>query len=572
LLVFKNVRWQNFLSTGNVFTEIALNEETNTLIIGKNGSGKSTILDALTFGLFGKPFRNINKPNLVNSINGKAALVEIEFKLNNKNYKIIRGIKPTIFEIYIDGTLLDQSSKSTDYQDHLEKYILKMNYKAFTQIVILGSASFVPFMQLSAADRRGIIEELLDIQIFSVMNIVTKNKIQVNKENMEKNRLQTSMVEEKVKLLERTIESLSANREQLKNNIRLKISKHQSEIDDLYIAIDGMAQIADAIYQAKSDLAKLREQKQTHLEFQMKIKNNLKRATDEATFFRDGHHCPKCKQELHEELKAKTVAENEAKIVDFESALAKLVRTLAKFSNEILESETQLSELEREYQYAVDYKKQIDHYQKLIADLEADLESPDNFNNSILEENNQLKKECDDELAALVVAKTTLLDERQHLELVLSLLKDGGIKTKIIKQYLPIINKCINKYLQAMDFYINFTIDESFSESIKSRYRDEFAYENFSEGEKQKIDLALLFTWRTIARMKNSINTNLLILDEIFDSSLDGDGTDAFMKILQDLTKDTNCFIISHKRDQMLDKFEKVIRFEKIKDFSRIVE
>jgi len=569
MIVFKAVRWKNLLSTGNIFTEIKLNETGNALIIGENGAGKSTILDALCFVLFGKPFRKINKPGLVNSVNQKEAVVEIEFKTNNKDYKIIRGIKPNVFEIYCDGVMLNQDSASKDYQEHLEKFILKMNMKSFTQIVILGSASFTPFMQLSPSDRRSVIEDLLDIQIFSTMNVIAKQKLQLNKELLERNRLESSAKSDKQDYIEKTLANLRKNSADRLAELESQMEEHQSKKK---ILIEEVTHIGNEREELISKIADHNEVKRMHtdmLKLIAETDGDLKRSEKEKTFLQKNDNCPTCKQTIDEKFKAGRINDLNTEITTVckhqasrEADLNGIVERLSEYENVSKRVQTITNEISSS-------KSMMKHLISVINDTEDAIEKIKN-NDKMVSDSEEELDNAKSELVRLSAEKNGLLDDRQYIETAINLLKDGGIKTKIIKQYLPIINKMINKYLSQMGFFVNFNINESFEETIKSRYRDEFQYANFSEGEKMRIDLALLFTWRSIAKMRNSVNTNLLILDEVLDGSLDGNGTDEFLKIMWSMIGDTNTFVISHKQDQLFDKFQKVLKFQKIKNFSQL--
>jgi len=571
MIIFQKVRWKNFLSTGNSFTEIDFQRSPNTLIIGNNGAGKSTILDALCFGLFGKPFRKINKPQLLNSINNQAAVVEIEFAIGKKDYKVVRGIKPNIFEVWSNGVMVDQNAASKDYQEHLEKFILKLNFKSFTQVVILGSASFVPFMQLTPADRRAIIEDLLDIGIFSSMNGVVKERMSEIKEQTTANKYQMELAAEKIKFQKQNIE-------EHKTRSNTEIEKKKKEVND---SIDqnftlqrdiGLIQKHIDVLQSKIQDKLNIEKKSTKLiQLESKLESRLKKLEKEYKFYEENHDCPTCKQSIADTFRRsqlsgidKTKGEIGVGIQDIETKIQaannrieqiqKIVKHIQDHNNEIVKHNSTISAI----------NTYINKLQKEIEELAA---TKDN-----LEDENDKLKELQQELGELVSKQKEISEQKQYYEYAGSLLKDTGIKTKIIRQYLPIMNKLINKYLTAMDFFVNFNINESFEETIKSRHRDEFSYANFSEGEKMRIDLALLFTWRQIAKLKNSTNTNLLILDEVCDSSLDGVGTDEFLKLIHDVGSDTNVFVISHKGDQLFDKFRSVIRFEKKNNFSQIAK
>ena len=571
MIIFEKLRWKNILSTGNSFTELNLTKSSNTLVIGNNGAGKSTMLDALCFVLFGKPFRKINKPNLLNSINQQQGVVEVEFSIGKKEYKVIRGIKPNIFEVYCNGLMVDQDAKAKDYQEHLEKFILKLNFKSFTQVVILGSASFVPFMQLSPADRRAIIEDLLDIQIFSSMNGVVKEKMAIIKDSSTKNKYAMDLTSEKINFQKQSIE------EHKKHN-DAEIIKKMKEVNDsagqitkissdTSLILKHMMSLQSKIYD-KLDV----EKKSTKLlQLESKLESRLKKLDKEEKFYEENHDCPTCKQGIaetfrHSQLSGinQTKGEIGVGIKDIEDKIQKTnqrIQEIQKINKHIQDHNNELVKLnstsEAISKYMEKTKKEIDELRN----------RKDN-----LEDENAKLKELKEQLSLLVKKQEELSTEKQYLEFAGNLLKDTGIKTKIIRQYLPIMNKLINKYLTAMDFFVNFNINEQFEETIKSRHRDEFSYANFSEGEKMRIDLALLFTWRQIAKLKNSTNTNLLILDEVFDSSLDGVGTEEFLKLIHEMGTDTNVFVISHKGDQLFDKFRSVIKFEKHNNFSRIAK
>ena len=570
MIIFRAVRWKNLLSTGNYFTEIKLDSNANTLVVGENGSGKSTMLDALCFGLFGKAFRNVNKPQLINSINGKDCVVEIELDCNNKSYKIIRGIKPNVFEIYQNGDLLNQDAAIRDYQEYLEKFILKMNYKSFTQIVILGSASFVPFMQLSASDRRNIIEDLLDIQIFSTMNSLVKDKLSTNKDATGTKKYDIDLTKQKYDLEKKHVDELKQNNDE-------KVKEYESEILNSNQTIQALhAEIANAsgqveLYSTDVALQTETEGKVKKLgKLESQIESNLSKFQKDISFFQHNDDCPTCRQSIATEFKEGQIQSLQTKTTQCEVGLkdleAKLLDEQAKL-NKIADTQKTIQKLQIQIATKntsiVEVNKYIVKIDKEILALKVTKGSTQLQESQLLELANQLTQlESDLKL---------LIEEKTYYEAATSLLRDTGIKTKIIKQYLPIINKLVNKYLSSLDFFVNFNLDESFKETIKSRHRDDFSYHNFSEGEKQRIDMALMLTWRAVAKLKNSSNTNLLILDETFDSSLDTTGTEELMKILH-MLEGVNLFVISHKGDILQDKFLNVIRFGKEKNFSRILK
>jgi DNA repair exonuclease SbcCD ATPase subunit len=567
VIVFDVVRFKNFLSSGNVFTEIDLNRNPSTLIIGENGAGKSTFLDAITFALFGKPFRNINKPQLVNSINEKECLVEIEFSIASKQYKIRRGIKPGIFEIFCDKELLNQDAKSKDYQDQLEKFILKMNYKSFTQIVILGSTNFTPFMQLSASDRRAVIEDLLDIQIFSAMNSVVKSKIVGFKSEAETLKIQIDSTREKIELHKRHLDELKKNNAELIDAKKKEIEENATQldfIDSSRIAyMDKIEQLNATVLDESSASSKFN--KLTAL--QAKIENNKAKIQKDKTFYSTNSTCPTCDQDINN--KDEKLASCNHKIEELDAGLQKLEEE----SNAVLQRIHTIKAIQKQIrdveQDLVRDNTSFVQTQRYLKKLESEVEALSTKPAMSDEFKSQSKKLLND-LQSYTEARKEAACNYQHYDIASQLLKDGGIKTRIIKQYIPVINKLVNKYLASMDFFVNFNIDEEFKESIKSRHRDNFSYENFSEGEKKRIDLALLFTWRAVAKLKNSVHTNLLIFDEVFDGSLDNNGTEEFLKLLNLVNENTNVFVISHKGDVLADKFKHTIKFEKKNNFSRM--
>ena len=568
MILFKKVRYKNFLSTGNVFTEIPLSENTTTLIVGENGAGKSTFLDAITFSLFGKPFRNINKPQLVNSVNEKDCLVEVEFDIGKKSYKVIRGIRPNVFEIYCDGELLNQDAKAKDYQDHLEKLILKMNYKSFTQIVILGSTNFTPFMQLSAADRRTVIEDLLDIQIFSAMNVIVKSKIHTLKDEAAQLKIQIDNTRDKIELHKKHLDELKKNTKEIVDAKKQEVTENTASLSALEIeATEKETQIESLLTEVSDDDST--SKKFTKLnQLEAKIEGNIQKLEKDIEFYSVNSTCPTCDQAINN--KDEKVHTCTSKITELTEGLNKLKEesdAVLRRINTIKSTQQTLKTLEQDLVRINTSRKQVRNY---IAKLEkeiTEIESKPAMSDEFKAQSKQLLNA----LQAFNEKRKEVSEQTQNYDIVAQLLKDGGIKSKIIKQYVPVINKLVNKYLAAMDFFVNFNIDEEFKETIKSRHRDDFSYENFSEGEKKRIDLALLFTWRSVAKLKNSVNTNLLIFDEVFDGSLDINGTEEFMKLINMFAENTNIFVITHKTDQMVDKFKHTIRFGKVKNFSQMV-
>jgi len=568
MVIFESVRFKNLLSFGNYWTEIKLNANQNTLIIGSNGSGKSTMLDALCFGLFGKAFRSVNKPTLVNTINKRECCVEIIFTANNKSYKIIRGIKPNIFEIYQDDILLNQDSSVKDYQEILEKFILKFNYKSFTQIVILGSASFTPFMQLSTSDRRLIIEDLLDIQIFSSMNSVVKGKISSNKDNITDKKYQISLCDQKHEMKKKHLQSLQQDYKGRINKCEDEIQKTTEHINTITLEINDLSLKSTELQSKIVDRLSIEENINKLSRIETKVETNIALKKKMTTFYESNDSCPTCKQNIDRDFKSSTVNALVADLEDLNAGMVKLKDKLTKEKSIILDindKQSQLHKIQLKISSNNSVIREGNGYIKKLQDQIAEIKN-------ISGATDHDKQELDDISAELLRLKSdleSLIEDKQYYDAAVLLLKDSGIKTKIIKQYLPIINKLVNKYLSLLDFFINFNLDESFKETIKSRHRDDFTYNNFSEGEKTKINLSILFAWREVARIKNSAHTNLLILDEIFDSSLDDIGVDYLLTILHQM-ENINIHVISHKGDMLNDKFDKVVRFNKVKNFSKI--
>ena len=571
MINFQTIRWKNLLSTGNSFTEIRLDKSPNTLIIGNNGAGKSTILDALCFALFGKPFRKINKPNLVNSINSGDTVVEVEFAIGKKQYKVVRGIKPNILEIYLNGVLLNQDAKARDYQDYLEKSILKFNFKSFTQIVILGSASFVPFMQLSAADRRTLIEELLDIQIFTSMNGLIKDRMSAIKDQSTQNKYDMQLVSEKITMQKQNIEEHKQDNQLAIERKTAELKTNEEHIVKLNKEIELIQKHINILQKKIQDKSDVESKSKKLVQLEAKVESTITKIEKDIAFYHNNDNCPTCKQYIASDFKEEQINENVAKVLSKKSGLKDLNTEYAKLQTRLTEILAISKHVTEHNNEIVKHNSTITAINNYITKLNKEVKELGEHKDNLLEENDKMKS-LKKELSDLVAAQEQLSIDKHYHEYAASLLKDNGIKTKIIKQYLPIINKLVNKYLKAMDFFVNFNLNENFEETIKSRHRDEFSYSNFSEGEKMRIDLALLFTWRQIAKMKNSTNTNLLILDEVFDSSLDGVGTDEFLKLIHEMGNETNIFVISHKGDQLFDKFRSIIRFEKKNNFSQVIK
>ena len=570
MIHFSKLKYKNILSTGNVFTEIQLDRSPNTIVVGENGAGKSSLIDALCFVLFNKPFRDIKKQQLVNSINNKDALVEVEFKIGSNEYRVLRGIKPNIFEIYKNNELLNQPGSSRDYQATLEDTILKLNYRSFTQIVVLGNASFTPFMQLKPYDRRIIIEDLLDIQIFSNMNLLLKDRVSTNKKDSQEIEYQINLSEDKIQVQQEYLEQLKHDVDaQIKsivverNGYEQRYNTSESECFKLGDAVDGLLSEVGHEAKVKNKSAKVSDLLQ-------KLHDKTHNSTKRMMFFEKNDNCPTCEQLIDLKIKAdkiettqKTIKETEAGIKTLLVEQDKLVVEMDKI--DMLQNSIQDKQLKiREHQSEM---KHMHKNGKSANTRIRTLQSKNKEDNNAESKIKELQKSIDSHSTN----RETLSNEKELFGFASGMLKDGGIKTRIIRQYIPIMNKLINKYLASLEFFVNFELDEEFNETIKSRYRDIFSYANFSEGEKMRVDLALLFTWRAIAKMKNSTNTNLLILDEVFDASLDSTGCDEFLKLLHDLGTETSVFVISHKGDILIDKFRSKIEFQKIKNFSRIV-
>jgi DNA repair exonuclease SbcCD ATPase subunit len=569
VIYFKTVRWKNLLSTGNVFTEVKLNQSSSTLIIGENGSGKSTFVEAISFALYGKPFRKINKPLLVNSINNKNLIVEIEFSIGKKEYFIRRGLKPAVFEILVDDVLLNQEAASKDYQEILEKNILRLTHKSFSQIITLGSSTFVPFMQLPAASRREFIEDLLDIQIFSTMNILLKDRVQKNKDDIAACATRISLCEQKIELNKRHIESMRQNNDEIIEIKQNKINEHNFMIEEVTISRDDSARKLGDYTPVVADQTKLISKLKKINSLQSELQYKITDCSKHIDFFEKHDECPTCTQDIEAGIKSYKLEEGRNKSKELTDAIVKLKEEQDRVDVRLKEIETAQDQIDLLYAEINDCNNKIAMYTRYNAELQKEITNLNVQQKKIETDATELNA-AKAELVEIETEKEKLTNARTLLSTAALLLKDGGIKTKIIKQYVPVMNKLINKYLAAMDFFVQFELDENFDEKIKSRFRDEFTYGSFSEGEKMRIDLSLLFTWRAVSKLRNSASTNLLIMDEVFDSSLDTSGTEEFFKILSSVTADTNVFIISHKGDQLFDKFSSVIKFEKVKNFSQI--
>ena len=570
MIHFHYVRWRNLLSTGNHWTRIDLDRSSDTLVVGENGSGKSTVLDALCFGLFAKPFRKISKNQLINSVNQKGTEVEVEFTVSNKRYRIFRGIKPNKMEIWIDGSLLNQTAKVKDYQDNLEKNILKLNFHSFTQIVILGSSTFVPFMQLPSQQRREIIEDLLDIKIFTAMNSLLKERITINKEKFLQVSKAVEVEMEKLIVHQQYLNDIkTANVERvskLKEQIRISITS----IENLQKNIDEQNTILDKLQEKITDENEIRDKIQDIRNIESRLEDKKKIVKKDIEFYANNDVCPTCTQDITDEIKTRQISDKNIKLEEIDTAFKKLEEEFNKVNERLCSIREVSNNIIQVTQTISEDNNQISSINKYMMKLKDDIEQEESTSHNERDERLKIEK-IEKQIIVEEKNKSEVVHQKELLDIAADLLKDKGIKTQIIKQYIPVMNKLVNKYLSAMEFFVDFQLDENFNESIMSRYRDKFSYQSFSEGEKMRIDLSLLLTWRAIAKMKNSASTNLLILDEVFDASLDAVGCDEFLKLLGTLSQDTNVFVISHKGDILADKFRSVIRFDKIKNFSQMV-
>ncbi len=567
---FKTIRWKNFLSTGNMGSEIFLDRYMTRLIVGENGAGKSTLLDAITFALYNKPFRKINKPQLVNSINNKHCVVEVEFDIGTTQYLVRRGMKPNLFEIFKNGELINQDAANRDYQDTLERYILKLNYKAFCQVVIVGSASFIPFMQLSSQARREVIEDILDIKIFSTMNTLLKDEASQNRSDLRDVEYDTQLKEEKIRMALETQKKLDQNADALIANYQEKIKTTQTQITAIEGNVDQLMDEVEMLNNQNGDRAVVDGKLKEIGKIEHTIKHKIEKLNKDINFFDTNDECPTCRQAIDKYFKQQAQSDASAGIDKFESGLKDLGTQYAKFSSrldDIMKVSNTVMVKQREIS---DKNSEVRQHNRYIDQLQDDIKKLNEDRKNIQDNNTLLEHQR--EFDKLKERLSVLKEESNVLGIASQILRDNGIKSKIIKQYIPIINKLINQYLQKMDFFVKFELDENFNETILSRHRDNFSYASFSEGEKFRIDLSLLFTWRKIAKLKNSVSTNLLIMDEVFDSSLDATGTEEFIKLIHELDEKSNVFIISHKGDVLFDKFENTLKFQKVKGFSQVAQ
>ena len=571
MIIFKSIRWKNFLSTGNAFSEIRLDASPATLIVGANGAGKSTFLDAMCYALFNKPFRKISKSQLVNAVNEKDTMVELEFSIGSREYMVRRGIKPSLFEIYLNGEKLKEEASQLEQQKYLEQSILGLNYKSFTQVVVLGSSCFVPFMQLTPPNRREVIEDLLDIRIFSTMNGILKEKCKLIRESIREVEYQFELAKNKVETQQALIEHLKEQSNANTSRRRAEIENLEIEIKDITKSVDEDLELSKSYEDSLKEYANVDASLSQLRIYESRFKDKQKAFKKEYKFFESNEHCPTCQQAITEELRTNKKSGITDQLTQIEAATEQLKGELDDILVKISNKNEIVQELSKTQQAISEAQREIQYRKRQIKAIEKKIDEATGSNSSLKKEKDKLKQLAKDGLKV----EESLLDEkkvRDNYNTVTNMLRDTGIKSTIIKKYLPIMNQLINRYLKELDFYVSFELDENFLETIKSRFRDEFSYASFSEGEKMRIDLALLFTWRTIAKMKNSANTNLLILDEIFDSSLDVSGTDDFLKILHTVSDKTNVFVISHKTESLQDKFASTLSVEKKQNFSVITK
>lgn len=572
MIIFEKIRMKNFFSVGNTPLEINLNNYRKTLSVGTNGSGKSScILDSIVFALYGKPFRKTNKPNLVNSVNKGNLVVEIEFSIGDRGYKVIRGIKPNIFEIYCNGSLVNQDAKSSDYQEYLEKYILKVNYKSFINVVILGSARYNPFMGMSAADRRGIIEELLDIQVFSTMNVLAKDQLSKIKEQLNDLKFNIELTNEKIELQKQNIQNHKNSTKKEIDEKKEEIERSKKQVEEIQKNVSLIQKHNDKLLKSIYDEEKVKIKKSKLLLLESKLEQNVAKCKKSIDFFQSNDNCPTCKQHIDISIKEEQIQINENKKNELVNGASKLNQELTIVKDRLLQIFSINEKIYEHNSETIRLNASVLEIQKYIQKEFDNIQKISEQVNSIEETDDKLNS-LNDELVEYVAVKEELSTTKKYYDFCLLMLKDGGIKTRIIKQYLPIMNKLINAFLSQMNFFVNFNIDENFDEVIKSRHRDEFRYENFSEGEKLRIDLAILFAFRQIAKMKNSVNTNLMIFDETLDSALDLNGIEQFMDLIESLDHNTNVIVISHKGDSLGDRFDRTLKFDKKKNFTKLME
>jgi DNA repair exonuclease SbcCD ATPase subunit len=568
MIIFKKLRYKNIMSTGNQFTEIDFTATKTTLVIGTNGAGKSTMLDALCFALYGKPFREVNKPDIINTITGRDLLVELEFCIAQNTYLIRRGIKPNLFEIHVNGQELNKDASVTIQQENLERNILKINFKSFRQIVAIGSASFTPFMQLSTKDRREVIEDLLDLKVFSVMNQLLKEKISTNKQELQEIEYSLNSVMEKIELNKKHKEILKQNNKELIEEKKSKVKEYENKIEEIENQIKEANSDLEKVSEEITPLVKYQKKRNELIPFKQKLEDRKEKIQSELDFYHTNDNCPTCKQGIEHDFKCEIITSKKSKLQEVQDALEKMALDMTQYAayvDELTEKNMEYEDLSRQI---ANLSISLTSNYNFIKELRKEIDSLSNKNEEI-HFDDSIEKELQYQCKTKTEEKKKLLEQREVFNATLPLLKDGGFKALFIKQYIPIINDLVNTYLQSLDFFVNFNLNENFEETIKSRFRDEFTYYSFSQGEKARIDLALLFTWRAIAKLRNSAATNLLIFDEVFDGPLDTAGSDDLLKILNTVVEDTHVFVISHK-DNMNEKFERVLKFNKVKNFSHM--
>ena len=566
-ILFKEIRYKNILSTGNSFTVIKLNDSANTLVSGTNGAGKSTLLDAIVFALYGKPFRKINKNQLINSINQKDLLVEIVFSIGPNEYLIRRGIRPNLLEIWQNGNMINQDAAARDYQAYLESSILKLNYKSFTQIVVLGSATYVPFMELPAHSRREIIEDLLDIQVFSTMNTLLKDRVGLNKENINENSYQKDLIENKIQTAEEHNDSIRKIKEKEVDKIRAKMTEHITKIEEEKSNIESIETVVESKYETITDKPTVKDKLEKAKRLKQELTIKLRGHHDELSFYNNHDNCPTCKQGIEHDFKETIITDKGKKIVELDGGLEQLLEKVKGYESRIEEISSVEDEIRDNNLKIGDHRAQIKVSKGALVGFSNELKSAEEDVEAV---DTTKLEEFKSNLNSIEVEQTELFNRKEILGVVSAMLKDGGIKSKIIRQYIPVMNKLINKYLSAFDLFVDFQLDENFNEVIKSRFRDTFSYASFSEGEKLRITLSIMLAWRTVAKLRNSVSTNLLVLDETLDGAMDGVGVENLIETLQNLNADDNIFVISHRGDQFGDKFVSHLKFQKVKNFSEI--